>query len=48
LNDELETLRALPKPERRAAMLLANPTFQRAVALATEYPDEALLDTARG
>ena len=44
----LETLRALPKPERRAAMLLANPAFQNAVELAAQLPDAALLDHANG
>lgn len=34
LEAALETLRALPKPQRRAPALLVNPTFQRAVELA--------------
>ena len=36
LEAALETLRALPKPQRRAGALLVNATFQRAVELATE------------
>jgi hypothetical protein len=33
LEAALETLRALPKPQRRAPTLLVNPLFQRAVEL---------------
>ena len=42
MNELLEALRALPKAERRAAALLANPTFQEAVRLASQEDDEAL------
>ena len=48
MNELLEALRALPKAERRAAALLANPTFQEAVRLASEEDDEALFALVRG
>ena len=44
----LEALRALGKSERRAAALLASATFQRAVALAVELDDTALVELSGG
>jgi ATP-dependent Clp protease ATP-binding subunit ClpC len=48
LEAALEQLRALPKPQRRAAALLANPLFQQAVALAEPLDDATLLALAAG
>lgn len=44
----LEQLRALPKPQRRAAALLANPLFAQAVGEAAALDDTALLALAGG
>ncbi len=48
LEQALESLRALPKAQRRAAALLVNETFQRAVSLVAEQEDEQLFELARG
>ena len=46
LEEALEDLRALPETQRRAAALLANERFQRAVELLAAEDDDALLVTA--
>ncbi|HEX6026893.1 MAG TPA: hypothetical protein VFZ00_33150, partial [Solirubrobacter sp.] len=48
LEQALERLRALPKPQRRAAALLADETFLSAVSLLAERSDEELFELARG
>jgi ATP-dependent Clp protease ATP-binding subunit ClpC len=48
LEQALESLRALPKAQRRAAALLVDETFQRAVSLIAEHEDEQLFDLAHG
>ena len=44
----LEQLSALPKAQRRAAALLANPVFEQAVGEAADLDDAALLALAGG
>jgi len=46
LEQLLDALRALPKEERKAAALLADPRFGRAVDLLAAADDSALLATS--